>query len=112
MSIAEKQALRPGAERAGGLWRPGSVLALLLGDFALLGIMIGAQGVLWAELLPRLKVGTGTFGTAQLLSPLIAVGLLLQGGHLSARLGKKAMGIAALLLLTGASLVLARSTNL
>jgi MFS family permease len=93
-------------------WRPALVLALLLSDFVLLGILIGAQGVLWAELMPALRVSKGAFGSAQLVSPLVSVALLLLGGQLSAWMGKKRLGIASLLLLGGSSLALAGITSL
>ena len=93
-------------------WRPGLVFALLLGDFALLGITIGAQAVLWAELMPALRIGTGAFGTAQLLSPLVSVVLLLLGGQLSAWAGKQRLAAASLLALAGASLAVAGAADL
>ncbi len=93
-------------------WRPAVVFALLLSDFALLGLTIGAQGVLWAELVLILQVSKGTFGSAQFVSPLISVALLLLGGQLSAWAGKKRLAITSLLLLTFSALTLAGSTNL
>ncbi len=80
-------------------WRPGEVLALLLSYFALFGVMVGCQGVLWAELKPALELSDGTFGSALLVSPLVALGLLLQGGRLCARVGKKRLAVLALALL-------------
>ena len=68
-------------------WRPAAVYVLLLGNFALLRITIGAQGVLWADLLGQLHISMGAFGSAQLVSPLISVALLL-GGQLAAWVGR------------------------
>ncbi len=87
------------------------MFALLLADFALLGLTVGAQGVLWAEIMPALRLSAGAFGSAQLMSPLVAVGLLLFGGQIAARLGKKRMGGASLFLLAAASLALAASRD-
>jgi MFS family permease len=86
--------------------RPNSVLALLVGDFALLGVVVGAQGVLWTALLTALRITKSAFGTAQLTSPFMAVLLLLLGGHLSVMIGKKRMAALSLFLLGVASLIL------
>lgn len=93
-------------------WRPTIVFALLLGDFVLLGLAVGAQGVLWADVLDAIGVSKGTFGTAQLTAPLISVVLLLLGGQLAARFGKKWLGIASLALFTVSGIALAATTNL
>lgn len=93
-------------------WRPRLVFALLLADFALFGLTLGVQGVLWARLLPALHVSEGAFGSAQLAAPLVAIVLLLLGGYLSAYLGLKRMAAAALALLAAAALALAASANL
>jgi MFS family permease len=87
-------------------WRPNSVLALLVGDFVLLGIVVGAQGVLWIALMAALHITKSAFGTAQLGPPLMAILLLLLGGHLSATIGKKRMAILSLFLLGVGSLTL------
>jgi MFS family permease len=88
------------------------LFVVLLANFALLGIVFGAQSLLWAELMPALGVGPGLFGSAQLVSPLVSVTLLLLGGQLAAWAGKKRLGVASLLLMGGASLALAGSADL
>ncbi|MDQ3700323.1 MAG: MFS transporter, partial [Chloroflexota bacterium] len=88
------------------------LVVLLFADFLLLGLTFGAQGVLWAELVVRLQLSMGTFGAAQLVTPVVAVSLLLLGGPLSARAGNKRLAIASLLLMSGGSLALAGTTNL
>lgn len=93
-------------------WRPSVVFALLLGDFALLGLAVGAQGVLWADVVRALHLSSSTFGNAQLVAPLISVALLLIGGQLSAWAGKKRLAIASLALFTAAGIALAAMTNL
>ena len=45
-------------------WRPGMVLFLLQSYYALFGIFVGTTGVLWAEIMRALGIGTGIFGTA------------------------------------------------
>jgi MFS family permease len=84
----------------------GAILALLFGHFALLGITVGAQGVLWAVLMPQLRLSKAAFGSAQLVSPLISVGLLVLGGQLAGRQGKKRLALASLFFLATASLTL------
>src|SRR6516162_5065501 len=93
-------------------WRPNSVLALFVGDFALLGIVVGAQGVLWASLMAALHITKSAFGGALLTSPLMAVLLLLLGGHLSAMIGKKRMAVLSLFLMGIASLILGAAGTL
>ncbi len=83
----------------GGDWRPGVTYTLLLSYFALFGIIIGAEGVLWADMVAALRLSKSTFGNAQLVAPLIAVALLLIGGQLSAWAGKKRLTLASLVLL-------------
>ena len=84
-----------------------SVVGALLAGFLYLGLSVGAQGVLWAEVVQALGIGKGAFGAAQLVPPLVAICLLLRGGPLSARLGKRRLAVASLLALGGASLILA-----
>jgi MFS family permease len=83
------------------------VVGALLAGFLYFGLSVGAQGVLWAELVQALGIGKGAFGVAQLVPPLVAICLLLRGGPLSARLGKRRLAVASLLALGGASLILA-----
>ena len=95
-----------------GLWSPKRALAVLLLGFALLGLTIGAQAVLWAELMPTFGVSPGVFGSAQLISPLIAIVLLVLGGQLSSQFGKKRMGLASMAMLGAAALVLSAAAGL
>ena len=59
---------------------PNILISTLRLHFALFGVLIGAQGVLWADVLSTLQISEGLFGTAQAILPLVAVALLLQGG--------------------------------
>ena len=93
-------------------WRPGLAFVLLLGYFGLLGVIIGAQGVMWDDVKTALRLSEGVFGTAQLASPLISVGLLLMGGQLSAWAGKKWLGFVSVALLAVAALALAGANGL
>jgi fucose permease len=93
-------------------WRPDAALAVLVSAFVLLGITVGAQGVLWAPVLERLNVTKGVFGTAQLVSPLVSMALLLAGARVAARRGKKPPAVASLFLLGTASVALAATADL
>ncbi|MEO7910122.1 MAG: MFS transporter [Roseiflexaceae bacterium] len=93
-------------------WRPSMVLALLAVYFSLFGMLIGAQGVLWAELVRALQLSKSTFGAVQLVSPLLSVVLLLGGGQLVGWIGKKRLALASLLVLAGSNLALAGAGGL
>jgi fucose permease len=93
-------------------WQPRVVFILLFSYFMLFGIMIGGQGVLWAELLAMLRLSKGVFGTVQLVWPLLAVGVLLNGGQLVRWAGKKPLSIVGLALLAGTNLALAAANGL
>lgn len=83
----------------------------MLSDFLLLGLTIGGQGVLWADVVATLGIGKGAFGTAQLVLPLVAIILLLRAGALSARLGKQRLAIASLVLIGTGNLGLALASG-
>jgi len=93
-------------------WRPPGVLALLAVYFSLFGVIIGAQGVLWAELVSALRLSKSTFGAVQLVSPLLSVLLLLAGGQLASWAGKKRLALLSMLVLAGSNLMLASADGL
>src|SRR3712207_80627 len=82
-----------------GRWQPRLVFALLIGYFHLYGIIVGAQSVLWADIVATLGLSKTTFGASQLLAPLISVVFLLVGGQMSAWAGKKRLAFVSLALL-------------
>jgi MFS family permease len=87
------------------------LVAVLLADFLLLGLTVGGQGVLWADVVATLGIGKGAFGTAQLVLPLLAIVLLLRGGPLSARLGKQRLAVASLVLIGAGNALLALASG-
>ena len=89
----------------------GVLVAVLLSDFLLLGLTIGGQGVLWADVVATLGIGKGAFGTAQLVLPLVAIILLLRAGALSARVGKQRLAVASLVLIGAGNLGLALASG-
>lgn len=93
-------------------WRPKAVLSLLAGYFGLFGVIIGAQGVLWAELVLALRLSKSVFGAVQLVSPLLSVVLLLGGGQLAGWFGKKWLALISLALLAISNLALAGTGGL
>ncbi len=93
-------------------WHPGVVFSLFISFFLLLGLIIGSLGVLWADIVPALGISLGVFGTAQLVSPLVAVVILLFGASLSAWGGKKRLGLMSIALEGAAVLALAAAGGL
>jgi MFS family permease len=99
------------AARTAAGWRPGLVISLLIGYFTLFGITVGAQGVLWAEIMLALRLSEGALGSAQLASPLVSVALLLTGGALIAAMGKKRLAIIGLCVLGLSSIAIAGAAD-
>jgi fucose permease len=93
-------------------WRPRAAIALLLSYFALFGVIIGGQGVLWAEVVRALGLSKTSFGAVQLVAPLVSVGLLLVSGKIDRWLGKKRMALSGLALLAVAQLAIAWAPGL
>ena len=88
-------------------WRPGLTLGLILGHFALFGVVAGVKGVIWAELIDALRIGEGPFGTAQIASSLISTIVVLLYARLVVRTGVHAIALAGLALMGIAILWLA-----
>ncbi|MBK9943295.1 MAG: MFS transporter [Kouleothrix sp.] len=101
---------RPLAQAAS--WQPSIVFALLLSYLGLFGMLIGAQGVLWAQIIEAMRLSKATFGTVQLASPLLSVGLLMAGAQLAHWLGKKSLALVGLGFLLAANLALALAGGL
>src|SRR5256885_15548261 len=80
----------------------------ILGQFIVFGLIMGGQGVIWADVQKSLRIGDGIFGTAQLASPTLAIVLLIVGGALCARLGNRVLAIASMALLSASQIALAR----
>jgi fucose permease len=84
----------------------------LLSYFALFGVIIGGQGVLWAEVVRALALSKTSFGAVQLVAPLLSVGLLLSSGKIDRRFGKKRMALSGVALLAAAQLAIAWAPGL
>lgn len=85
---------------------------LLFAYLALFGVIIGAQGVLWAELPDAPARASAPSATAQLVSPVLSVALLMAGAQLAHWPGKKSLAIAGLVFLAGSNLALASADSL
>jgi len=89
-----------------------TALALVSSYFVLFGILMSAQSVLWPEVLASLKVGEGVFGTAQLVSPGVAIVGLLLGGFLTETRGIRLLIFVSLILLAISSVAFGVQRNL
>jgi len=90
-------------------WNYRTVYALIYAIFVFFGVAIGANGVLWAEILPALQMGEALFGTLTLISPFISVFILLFAGQFIERVGKHHSMTFGILMLVLASVSLAMS---
>ena len=95
-----------GHVQQGKPWNHRTVYALIYAIFVFFGISIGANGVLWAEILPALNMGEAMFGSLTLISPFISVFILLFAGQFVERIGKHHSMTFGLVMLVGASLSL------
>jgi MFS family permease len=87
-------------------------LPVSFAGFALFGLVIGAQGVVWAELMPALALAPGVFGSAQLVGPLVSIGLLLGAGPWVGRRGKQTTALLGLAFLAASLAGLAAAGGL
>jgi predicted MFS family arabinose efflux permease len=86
------------------------LLVLMFGAFIGLGLMDGAGGVLWADVIDAFGVSKGVFGLLSGFGLAVSFPILLFGGRLTERFDKRSllavsflgMGVACLGLLTGA----------
>jgi MFS family permease len=85
---------------------------LLAAQYALFGIMAGAQSVLWEDLRRALALGEGAFGTAMLLTPLVGFCVLVAGQGAWSRLSRQRLAMAALGVIACALLVMTLAANL
>ncbi|MEN9933690.1 MAG: hypothetical protein RLZZ387_269 [Chloroflexota bacterium] len=83
-----------------------------MGYFVLFGVVVGGQGVLWADVKAALVLGEGAFGTSQLVSPVIGVTILLLGAPLIALAGKKRLALVGLAVLGLSSLAIGAAGGL
>lgn len=98
--------------RVGHRFRPRVTRAVLLSGFALFGVSVGTQAVVWADLVGALRLGEGIFGTVQLVPPVVSVALMLYGGALCARAGKRRLAAWSYAFLAGSAAGLAGAEGL
>lgn len=85
-------------------WNHRTVYVLIYSIFVFFGITMGANGVLWAEILPALHMGEAMFGSLTLISPFISIFILLFAGQFVERVGKHHSMTFGLIMLVIASL--------
>jgi predicted MFS family arabinose efflux permease len=93
-------------------WSPVASLALVGCYFILFGILMSGQSVLWPEVMISLKVSEGVFGTAQLVSPSVAIVCLLLGGFWTETRGIRALVFVSLVFLAISSIAFGVQWNL
>lgn len=84
---------------------------LLLAQYTLFGLVIGAQSVLWGEVKADLGLGEGAFGTAMMLTPLAGFITLMVPGLWHRAAGRR-LATGALLAIAAAVLTLALGRTL
>ncbi len=87
-------------------WHHRGVIAMVFAVFVFFGFSIGANGVFWKDIMPAAGMGEALFGELSLISPLTAVFILLFGGPIIERIGKRIALSIGLIVLTAATLVL------
>lgn len=97
---------------AAGHWRAGPAFGLILGHFAMFGIVAGIRGVVWAELIEALRIGAGAFGSAQLAASGVSIAVVVVYARLAARVGARSVAVAGLMLIAAALLGLAGAGTL
>lgn len=80
---------------------------VLAGQFIVFGLILGIQGVIFAEVMVTLALSEGAFGTSQLALPLVGIVVLVFNGRLYTRWGNKRQSTVSVALLGAGMLVLA-----
>src|SRR5918999_1094893 len=91
--------------------RRGIQLALYAQSLAF-GVIIGVQGVVWAEVLVRLALSDGVFGSAQLALPLVGMVVLALNAKIYSAMGAKNQSLASLALLLAGMMTIGLVQNL
>jgi len=95
-----------------GQWRAGAAFGLILGHFALFGVVAGVRGVVWAELVEALRIGAGAFGSAQLAASCVSIAVVVLYARLAERAGARRLALAGIALVVVALLALAGAGSL
>jgi MFS family permease len=92
-------------------WHHRGVIAMVFAVFVFFGFSIGANGVFWKDIMPATGMGEALFGELSLISPLTAVFILLFGGPVIERIGKRMALTIGLFIITLATLSLSASAS-
>src|SRR5687768_12464081 len=96
--MSQESAARPAAGLSESAHIGGLRVALLAQSIAF-GLILGVQGVIWVEVLTRLSLSEGVFGSAQLALPLIGVVVLVFNAQIYGALGAKNQSMVSIALL-------------
>ncbi|TYB49024.1 MFS transporter [Actinomadura chibensis] len=110
--MAQDQDTTPAVAPAPRTWNERALTTMLAVQFAVFGIVLGVQGVVFAEVMTHLALSDGVFGTAQLALPLAGIVVLVFNGPLYTRLGNKRQSMLSVGLLGAGMLVLAAAGGL
>ncbi|GAB2962617.1 MFS transporter [Saccharothrix stipae] len=86
--------------------------AALLTQSLAFGVILGVQGVVWTEVLIRLALSDGVFGSAQLALPLVGMVVLALNAKIYSALGAKNQSLLALALLLAGMVTIGLVQNL
>lgn len=85
---------------------------LLMAYFAVLGVLVGATGVIWASLVDVLGIESGPFGTAQLVSALVSTVVVLAYARLAGWQGPRTLAAAGTVAIATAMLAMTAASSL
>lgn len=102
--------LRSGADTTE--WRTERAYWLLMLYFAVLGLLVGATGVVWASMVEALEVESGPFGTAQLASALVSTVVVVAYARLAGWRGPRLIAASGALVVAASMLALAAVDSL
>lgn len=104
---------RSGTGQGGrGGWSPEGSYRLLMAYFAVLGLLVGTTGVIWASLVDELEIKSGPFGTAQLASAVVSTVVVLAYARLSGWRGPRLLAMSGAAAVAVAMAVLAAAGSL
>jgi MFS family permease len=93
-------------------WRPEWAYRLLMLYFTVLGLLVGATGVVWASLVEEIDIESGLFGTAQLVSALVSTVVVVTYARLAGWRGPRVIAASGTLVVVAAMLALAAVDSL
>ncbi|MEZ4522771.1 MAG: MFS transporter [Thermomicrobiales bacterium] len=93
-------------------WRPELAYWLLMLYFAVLGVLVGSTGVVWASLVDEIDIDKGPFGTAQLVSAMVSTVVVVAYARLSGWRGPRLVAAAGAAVIAGSMLAMVLADSL